>query len=1347
MPVKGGGGIGGPPRKPKPKRSVGSAIAGAAKPTPKPKPGARSTGKTIQRTGRPLKPKPAQKPKVSSAFKREPLQKPDLSKPRKAARAKVRSTKTKAVREGKMRPEATLPRVPKLKRYTPAQRDYIIRRTTEAVNREVRSKRPEGARAQLAVRKRLELDNPDGIRRLGDRDTRTALNKLAGAVDTKKARAVDAALPKNKLRRVEKVRAYNEAENLEVKRAPQAKPKKPDVRVKAAGVNINVEGGLRRATAEVARGHGKGAVKAARVATAPAQATLAFLDKPGKTAKSSARMAIATAKGAPAGLVQTVKNPKKAAKETAESYKRLYKPLAEGNTGEFRRQVQDEGAGVQVAFDTATVGSIVGRGVGAAAKGAGSSVMTRPRPKLRVGAGPTAVRTQKVSGNIFKAAAQRKVDKSRTKKAVKRADREEGMKGLKPGEGEVVKRSLPLQRRDQRIAVANRQSRGFVRLKRKQDEEIRGKQGVRGSQKQLRKDVGDLADDVDTLALQGLVGRDAKTTRQLLERRREQVKTNRAESAKKRTPARNADDLERIERVLKRTDDELAAALPKVREYVQREQARDVRIVGDDSTGLGGHRAEMRRWQPLGRTLGEHKKLEQQLAKIEERVAEKKLKPKAAEELVVRAETQFLNRVKQRATELDLPAPVYVEHRPTTRVRYSDYAAGGSRAVQGPKKTKYTLFDEGRYDTTPAAYEAGQARTIKRSVNWETAADIMEENSPKDGRGLSLRDAQDYLAKNNLDPNEWDVIDMNILRRKPDRDRPDARGGLGDIEAGDLHEAIGRATVNLEGETAQFRQGRRTFAVVPRPVTKELRAATAPSGGVKRTVQKIQGGTSAVILNTNPLFVPVQVASNAILAVPGSRGRVLTAPGRRWRKRLDPDTRAMVDEFLGSAPSTDLTRAPRYGAAADNGFARFVQSISDSDTVNAARESRLNPLTWNRRMDEAQNRVFRSNAFYARLERDLRRPVSGAVSEAQELASALQMKPGPQKVARLRQLEPQIEAYAKHVDDMLGNWTRYTVRERNLGKSALLFYGFMRFATKLALYTLPVKHPIAANIVRQLGQLNNEEVVEFLGTEFLKRNRGYTREEVERAIRSELVKQFGGRMYFRNGDGIGYVDLGRVSPLTSPIFDLIEDPRQGAFGLLSPALGSSVKALLREKPSGAKVNTKGLFTAYDEKAPVGLGEGARIVGRDMLRLSPALRAVDDALADGMQGDDSLPFLNDRPLKAVTEREKKKLKRAERAQPDSRALRAAAAGFSPVKLRDEFSLDRVRDSSNYPERERLKRRLRELKADGRTAEAKKVQQRISYLEVRAGIRERKNAKVSPYSTSGGYGSGYGSGKGY
>lgn len=58
MPVKGGGGIGGPRKKPKPKSGVGAAIKQAgSRPAPKrptPKPGARMVGKAVQKAGRPV---------------------------------------------------------------------------------------------------------------------------------------------------------------------------------------------------------------------------------------------------------------------------------------------------------------------------------------------------------------------------------------------------------------------------------------------------------------------------------------------------------------------------------------------------------------------------------------------------------------------------------------------------------------------------------------------------------------------------------------------------------------------------------------------------------------------------------------------------------------------------------------------------------------------------------------------------------------------------------------------------------------------------------------------------------------------------------------------------------------------------------------------------------------------------------------------------------------------------------------------------------------------------------------------------------------------------------------------
>lgn len=1378
--------------------------------------------------------------------------------------------------------------------YTPRQRQTIIDMTTDAVQKGIRDRRGSGGRTQLALQRELDPSNTEsGLRRLGDRDTRRALNKLAGAVDTAKAQAVEGSLVSREdgrpYSRSEKIGLYDAQEKNLLDSRPRASEADPKLEVRAMGVTLPIERAAASAADSVFSGHGGSARKWARLATAPVHTGRAFVEAPGATTESTAKAAAATALGFIPGAIDAVTDPAGAWEDTKDSYSRLYSPLMRGDAGEFRRQVREEGAGLQVGLDAATLGAGVGRLLGAGVKAAtpaGAGVMNAPRPVLRLGAGPTQVRDQRVSGNLLVAAGQRQVDARRERVARRRAGSDVGMSGLAPGDGEVVKASLRLQSRDQRKATADRTSRGLTRLRGLQDAEVRGRDGVRAERREMLRAAGGgnvlaipatkkaarnrLATDLESLALQALTSRDVATTREVLQLRRDQVEVNRLpegsdvqgsaktvaqarrrhnaarrdlkqkrtavdvaqgraevlsrnvggvaaerdaqragnarartegayaagakgasdaaealasaqrrvkataarlreaeathetqkatarrDRGKGQTPGRDADELARLDRILAHDDDTLMQALGAVSDFADKQVARDARILDGDETGLGGHRAEMRRWMPVGRTLGEHRRFEQDIARIEARTADGDITEAEADRLATEAGEAFLQRTQDAAARLGLQTPVYVEHRPSGRERHSDHAPGGSRAIAGPKATRYRLFDEGRYDTTPGAYDGGLLRTIKRTVNWNTVTDILESSSPADARGLTLRQAHDYINREGLNPDDWHVVDLNIIRRAaPDRDAQSARAGEGGVDDPAIHEALQRATVTLDGTPSVFVQGGPTFVVVPRAVSDELRAATTPGSALRRGLQKAQGITSAAILNTSPVFVPIQVASNVVLSLPGSRGRVATAPYRRWRKKIeaegaDAETLAMVDEFLGSAPLSDLTRSPHFGAATDNKLAGFYQSFVDSDAVNGARESRLNPLTWNRKLDQRQNDYFRRNAFFGRLERDLHRPFNGAVAEAQELADALAMPAGDAKRARLRELEPQIARYAEHVDDMLGNWTRYTVTERRLGRSFLLFYGFMRFATKLALYTLPVKHPVAANIVRQVAQMQNDEVVDLLSSRFLKENRsGYTRDEVERAIRRELLSQFGGRVYFERDGQLGYFDVGRASPLTSPIFDLFSDPRSGSLGLLSPILGSLLTTLLGETERGAKLNTNGVFTAFGADPQIGLDEGARIVTRDTLRLSPALRAADDALSGPeMQGSDSLPLLGDRPLRPISRAERARVDRFQDGRPDGSAGRFAHALTTPLRLTDSQSMARVQQVTDYPELDAAKVALRALQSrgEGGTAEGDRLRAQIARIETRAGLRRGRRRRPRSASARGGvFGGGGGDG---
>lgn len=512
----------------KSRASVGKAITKAGsskpKPTPKPEPGSRSTGKTIQRTGAPLKPAPKRKPPVSSAFGDKPLAKADFREQRREQRDKVRGA------ADRMPQRVRLPRLPLLRDgYTDRQRDEIIDATTSAVQQGIRDRRDAGGSAQSALARAFELDSDEGLRRLGDRETRRALNKLSGAVETRKTQLVDEHAPKQArgLSRAEKVRVYDDAERAVVRDASEARPAQPKTEVQVAGVNVPVEDLVDDAIDRVSRGAPKsvrGALNIMKVV--PLQTGRATVEHPGEAAGTNARFIRDSALGAVAGAADTVKQVaqgesvpgtlKKLGIATLDDYKRFYGPAAAGDATGFRENVRHEGGIVRVGLDAAAAAGVTSKAAGSLAK-TGSvgrrarGLVSDDRPALRYSPGEDAVRRQrseadKAFPSLLRAGIQRGTDEARSRvqerriRATRRIARGEdgrvdrlvsdgSMPALRPTGGtqrpgpdrEVVPVFKRTTNRLQRRDVAKRKGQAVDEIRRAQAEvETRARDAVKG---------------------------------------------------------------------------------------------------------------------------------------------------------------------------------------------------------------------------------------------------------------------------------------------------------------------------------------------------------------------------------------------------------------------------------------------------------------------------------------------------------------------------------------------------------------------------------------------------------------------------------------------------------------------------------------------------------------------------------------------------------------------------------------------------------------------------------------------------------------------------------------------------
>lgn len=268
----------------------------------------------------------------------------------------------------------------------------------------------------------------------------------------------------------------------------------------------------------------------------------------------------------------------------------------------------------------------------------------------------------------------------------------------------------------------------------------------------------------------------------------------------------------------------------------------------------------------------------------------------------------------------------------------------------------------------------------------------------------------------------------------------------------------------------------------------------------------------------------------------------------------------------------------------------------------------------------------------------------------------------------------------------------------------MLFYGFLRFATKLTFYTMPVKHPIVSAMLLKFGQLHNEEIVDLLGSEL--DGLGYSPEEARQKIRDEFLRDVGTRTFYKRGNRVASLDLAKINPLGGPLADFVANPAKGSFGLVSPAIQSAMSALWYQEQgvSGIPYSTHGRVTPFGDKPKkLDLWDGLRIVLRDYAMANPAIRAADQALTpkDVRQGDDSLPLFGDRPLKPVTQAEKRLIARLQRDVKPSAGGRAAQTTVTaPAKSDNRALIERIETSLWNDTDGKLEDKQRALEAAGK-----------------------------------------------
>jgi hypothetical protein len=925
-------------------------------------------------------------------------------------------------------------------------------------------------------------------------------------------------------------------------------------------------------------------------------------------------------------------------KGMVKDYENRYGPLVAGDYKAYEKKVHQVGAapGLTDIALAATGGSKLLRPATRAAVKlvpGGKAALEDARPALRTSGGePT---PQALSRKPTRALLQRAQDKVRvvanegghvplTKRKVKigplpsrRAD-EQGLKpALQPVQAstvatrrpvEVVPVSKRLTAKAQRVAVSRASSDLYIKNRHEATTEVR--KGADKAYAGLPKAQQPAAFHT----LQGLIpvhGTKADIVAALKEHQAHLVAN---ESPKAIPLLRPHTELSTVNHLIANADKVFTPkGLDALRAFHAGEVAREARVA-EGSPVLRSATAEARRVRPQGERLGiPYKPVDQAGAEI--KGAERDTYNRA-----------YTAQVKKAAAAKGWPDPAYFLHKPLPLAKRSSETAGNlSKAIQGPKRSTMTLFNTGRAMTTHAAYREGLLNTIKAKHQISAVADVAHQHAYQwslgpQGIGDTVHNLLLEAYRQGVRPDELTFVNFGAMHKTAD--------GLGVAQTADqaaVNDAL-RSSV-IKGSTAQGMADAGTltptrgFVAVPRGVGEELLKATKPSGKLNRIAGRAQGLQSAAILGLNPSWLPMQVAANTLQSTIGMHGNLLDyARGTSDYRALDPAHQAIVDKALGASLSEGHSNMAHLGyhqGRVAKAFEKAGQIPVVKFKGKAVRLTDLNPVNLTFAGDTLNNNFFRRNVFLNEIKRQQFRDLIGSVGLAQ--ASLKQVSGLLDKTNRLEQLKAvladprRVEEAARYTDRVLGDYLRFTANERRFAKPTIMFYGFMRYATKTLFYTLPVHHPLAGAIALKLGQLHNEDIYKIFGTRNLPPwvlSRSY-----EYDNHGKLIVDTHGNPKYR--------DLARINPVTGPVTDAVTSGYKSLAGLISPLFqgaadliaGETVQSGLPLRLHGsAEKSTPDLFSVTGLRVLLNREASSTFPGRVLMSSSGQT-----------QGDDALPF--------------------------------------------------------------------------------------------------------------------------
>lgn len=527
-------------------------------------------------------------------------------------------------------------------------------------------------------------------------------------------------------------------------------------------------------------------------------------------------------------------------------------------------------------------------------------------------------------------------------------------------------------------------------------------------------------------------------------------------------------------------------------------------------------------------------------------------------ERITETGTEYEKRVIAAAAEHGLVAPTHIKSGFESKI--ASVRSEFAQPANPLSKTRTgVLRATGREELTHRIAEKDMAAKLRKAATLDAKRQILEEH----GLLYPTREAAaEAIRAHNVDPSEEGLLAAGLALH-------------GGTEAGQVY-------------------------VLPHAVKDELDRLGATPSKVAANLRHLSTFPQAVLLAGSISWFEFQRTNDLIAsALGGSLHR--TAELNRQIKALAPSERVITHTFSG-----DSIGAIHLQPDSVRELGR-MQEIIDSNKVLSVAFKHGNPASTLLRVDQKITGGFRERQFIHNLHvvaRDMDPHVAFINRAYSPLGFA--MKTGDIELTRKLLTDPAAAAIREEAASRLykihGDWHSFTAGEQKL-KVFAAFYGFLRYATRMAFFTLPVDHPYVGLLIGQLGQAGYKDAKSIIGTNI----------------------PYGlGALY--NDDGTVAMDLSRANPVMSPLFQ-IQKPEQLA-GLLTPIAGLLLD-FIAQQPVAQGDASQGYQAKYSargdlknntlrgsDRGRIALNEGLSLFApyRDWRKFDPR-----------QQTSDSLPF--------------------------------------------------------------------------------------------------------------------------